>query len=411
MENKEKNIRNQPENGAEKPSAEQNPTTDKESSIPPTTGNRSAKTQKVHHQRSNPKDQAAQKTRAKQKQKTKNGVLFANLAVFIIISGAFYWLVTEYFHIGDKDYTESAQVEEYINPINTRIPGYIKEIRFNEHQKVKKGDTLIVMDDREIRTQVEQAEAAYQTALASRNVTSSAVNTVSNNVAVMNSNIAGAKAKLWNAQQNLNRYKNLLASEAVTQQQYDAVKTEYEATKAAYETLVNQKNSATLSTTETQSRIGVNDAEIKRAKAALEMAELNLSYTVITAPYDGVMGRRSISEGQLLQAGQQVATIVLSKQKWVTANFLESQMPKIAIGKKMMMTADALDGQKFEGVVTAISAATGSRYSSVPTDNSTGNFVKVQQRIPVRIEFTASNKPSDIERLRAGMNMNVQLEK
>lgn len=345
-----------------------------------------------------------------EKKKTKNKVLFANLLVFVLISAAFYWLVTQYFHIGDKDYTESAQVEEYINPLNTRIPGYIKEIRFNEHQKVKKGDTLVVIDDREIRTQVAQAEAAYQTALASRNVTSSAVNTVSNNIAVMNSNIEGAKARLWNAEQNLNRYKNLLASEAVTRQQFDAVKTEYEATRAAYQTLLNQKNSATLSTSETKSRIGINDAEIKRAKAAVDMAKLNLSYAVIIAPYDGVMGRRAINEGQLIQAGQQVGTIVLSNQKWVTANFLESQMPKISIGKKMTMTVDALNGQTFEGEVTAISAATGSRYSNIPTDNSTGNFVKVQQRIPVRIEFTPKNKATDVEQLRAGMNVNVQIE-
>lgn len=345
-----------------------------------------------------------------EKKKTKNKVLFANLLVFVLISAAFYWLVTQYFHIGDKDYTESAQVEEYINPVNTRIPGYIKEIRFNEHQKVKKGDTLVVIDDREIRTQVAQAEAAYQTALASRNVTSSAVNTVSNNIAVMNSNIEGAKARLWNAEQNLNRYKNLLASEAVTRQQFDAVKTEYEATRAAYQTLLNQKNSATLSTSETKSRIGINDAEIKRAKAAVDMAKLNLSYAVIIAPYDGVMGRRAINEGQLIQAGQQVGTIVLSNQKWVTANFLESQMPKISIGKKMTMTVDALNGQTFEGEVTAISAATGSRYSNIPTDNSTGNFVKVQQRIPVRIEFTPKNKATDVEQLRAGMNVNVQIE-
>ena len=345
-----------------------------------------------------------------EKKKTKNKVLFANLLVFVLISAAFYWLVTQYFHIGDKDYTESAQVEEYINPVNTRIPGYIKEIRFNEHQKVKKGDTLVVIDDREIRTQVAQAEAAYQTALASRNVTSSAVNTVSNNIAVMNSNIEGAKARLWNAEQNLNRYKNLLASEAVTRQQFDAVKTEYEATRAAYQTLLNQKNSATLSTSETKSRIGINDAEIKRAKAAVDMAKLNLSYAVIIAPYDGVMGRRAINEGQLIQAGQQVGTIVLSNQKWVTANFLESQMPKISIGKKMTMTVDALNGRTFEGEVTAISAATGSRYSNIPTDNSTGNFVKVQQRIPVRIEFTPKNKAADVEQLRAGMNVNVQIE-
>ena len=349
-----------------------------------------------------------EKKKANKKNKIRSTI--ANSIVFIILIAGFYWLVREYFHIGDKDYTEAAQVEEFINPVNTRVAGYIKEIKFIEHQQVKKGDTLLILDDREIQTQLGQAEAAYQNALAQRSATSSSVNTVSNNVNVMESNIAGAKARLWNAEQNLNRYKNLLAAEAVTRQQYDQIKTEYDAQKAAYETLVNQKQSANLSTTEVKSKLGINDAEIKRTKAALDMAKLNLSYTIITAPYDGVMGRRVISDGQLVQAGQQIATIVLNGQKWVTANFLESQMPKIAIGKKIMMSADALGGQQFEGEVTAISAATGSRYSSVPTDNSTGNFIKVQQRIPVRIEFTSGNDKQKLNQLRAGMNMIIKLK-
>ena len=349
-------------------------------------------------------------TKKKQNKKNKIRVIISNIVVFALIGFGLFWLIREYFHIGDKTYTEAAQVEEFINPINTRVSAYIKEIKFIEHQQVKKGDTLAILDDREIITQVGQAEAAYQNALAQRFATGSSINTVSNSVNVMESNIAGAKARLWNAEQNLNRYKNLLAAEAVTRQQFDQAKTEYDAQKAAYETLKNQKQSANLSTTEVKSKLGINDAEIKRTKAALDMAKINLSYTVITAPYDGTMGRRTISEGQLIQPGQQVATIVLNNQKWVTANFLESQMPNIKIGEKLMMTADALGGKQFEGVVTAVSAATGSRYSNVPTDNSTGNFIKVQQRIPVRIEFTASNKKEDVAKLSAGMNMNVSLK-
>ncbi|MEK6450966.1 MULTISPECIES: HlyD family secretion protein [unclassified Myroides] len=340
----------------------------------------------------------------------KSKIIIINVTTFLIIALAFYWLLTKYFHIGDKDYTESAQVEEFINPINTRVSAYIKEIRFIEHQNVKKGDTLVILDNREILTQVGQAEAAYASALAAKQVTSSAIQTVSNNIAVFDSNIEGAKARLWNAEQNSNRFKNLLEAEAVTQQQYDQVKTEYQAAKAGYEALTKQKSTTQLSVSEVQTRLALNDADIQRTKAMLDMAKLNLSYTVITAPYDGTMGRRLINEGQLLNPSQQIGTIVLNNNKWVTANFLESQMPDIQIGTKINMSADALRGQSFEGVVTAISAATGARYSSMPTDNSTGNFVKVQQRIPVRIEFTDANKKEDVERLRAGMNMNIQVK-
>jgi len=344
--------------------------------------------------------------------KTRINVTVINTLVFLVLVAGFFWLIRNYFHLGRNDFTDSAQVEEFINPVNARVSGYIKEIRFIEHQKVQKGDTLIMIDDRELVTQLEQAEAAYMNALASRNVTLSSVNTVANNINTTESNIAGAKARLDNAETNLKRYENLLKSEAVTKFQYEQVKTEYDVAKSSYDALINQKQTANLSTTETKSRLALNDAEIKRTEAALEMAKLNLSYTVITAPYDGIMGRRLLEEGQLLQQpGMQVATIVADKDKWVTANFLESQMPNVTIGKKVVMKADALGGKEFEGIVTAISAATGSKYSSVPVDNSTGNFVKVQQRLPVRIEFTDNNDKEALQNLRAGMNMDIYIKK
>ncbi|MBB1140080.1 HlyD family secretion protein [Myroides sp. WP-1] len=340
----------------------------------------------------------------------KRKIIVLNTLTFLIVALAFYWLLTKYFHIGDKDYTESAQVEEYINPINTRVSGYIKDIRFIEHQTVKAGDTLVVLDDSEIRTQVEQAEAAYLSAIAAKEVTRSARETTSNTIGVFESNIQGAQARLWNAEQNKNRFEKLLVVEAVTQQQYDQMATEYQAAKSAFDALKKQQTTTRLSVSEIDTRLALNDADIKRTKAMLDMAQLNLSYTVIKAPYDGTMGRRLISVGQLLNPSQQITTIVRDNEKWVTANFLESQMPDVQVGTILTMTSDAVRGEQFEGIVTAISAATGNRYSSMPTDNSTGNFVKVQQRIPVRIEFTDQNKQDAVNRLKAGMNMNVQLK-
>ncbi|RYM35782.1 HlyD family secretion protein [Brumimicrobium glaciale] len=353
---------------------------------------------------------ANEKIQAKKK-KTRAKTLFANIMVFVIIAGGFFWLVRGYFHIGDKNFTNAAQVEEFINPLNSRVSAYIQEIRFIEHDHVQKGDTLIILDNREILTQVAQAEAAYENALAAKGVTSSTVNTVSNSVNVTSSNIAGAKARMENAQKNLDRYENLVESQAVTRFQYDQVKTEFDMAQAGYNSLISQKESAGLSVTEVKGRLSLNDAEIQRAKAALDMANLNLSYTIITAPYDGIMGRRTIQEGQLLQQpGMPVGSIIKKDNKWVTANFLETQMPNIEVGQKMKMTADAIGDNEFEGVVTAISGATGSRYSMVPTDNSSGNFVKVQQRIPVRIEFTEDNDVSLLDKLKAGMNLNVYLK-
>ena len=281
----------------------------------------------------------------------------------------------------------------------------------------------MILDNREILTQVGQAEAAYMAALASKNVTSQTVNTASNNVSTVGANvqaasagIKAAKARLWNAEQNFKRYQNLLKDEAVTRQQFDQIKTEYEAQKAQLEvqiaqlqSVVNTKSSSELTVNEVKSRLGMNDAEIKRAENALEMAKLNLSYTVITAPHDGIMGRRSVNVGQLLNPSQQVATIVDINNVWITANYRENQMETVKIGGLAKVTVDALGGKEFEGKITAISGATGARYSAVPVDNSTGNFVKVQQRIPVRIEFTDKNKIEDLKQLRAGMNVQVTI--
>ena len=369
--------------------------------------------------------QSNNKTVAKNEQKKKksNIAKLINLVVLVMVLGGLFWVVKSYFNFGNDKYTNAAQVESFINPINTRVSAYIKEIRFVEHQPVKKGDTLLILDNREILTQVGQAEAAYMAALASKNVTSQTVNTASNNVSTVGANvqaasagIKAAKTRLWNAEQNFNRYQNLLKDEAVTRQQFDQIKTEYESQKAQLEvqiaqlqSVVNTKRSSELTVNEVKSRIGMNDAEIKRVESALEMAKLNLSYTVITAPHDGIMGRRSVNVGQLLNPSQQVATIVDINNVWITANYRENQMENVKIGGLAKVTVDALGGKEFEGKITAISGATGARYSAVPVDNSTGNFVKVQQRIPVRIEFTDKNKIEDLKQLRAGMNVQVTI--
>jgi membrane fusion protein (multidrug efflux system) len=382
-----------------------------------TENNNSENTQNTEQQKT------AKKTVAKKKPNKRAKII--NYLVLILVLIGLFWVVKAYFNIGNDRYTNASQVETFINPINTRVSAYIKEIRFIEHQYVKKGDTLIILDDREIQTQLGQAEAAYMSATASKNAVSNSVKTASNNVNTASSNaqsakanIEATKARLWNAEQNYKRYENLLKDEAVTRQQFDQIKSDYEAQKAQleaqilqYQAVANTKTTSELSVNEVQSRLGMNDAEIKRTENALAMAKLNLSYTVITAPHDGIMGRRTVNIGQLLNPSQQVATIVDINNLWITANYREKQMENVTIGGLAKIKVDALGGKEFEGKITAISGATGARYSAVPVDNSTGNFVKVQQRIPVRIEFTENNKPEDLKLLRAGMNVEVTLKK
>ena len=195
------------------------------------------------------------------------------------------------------------------------------------------------------------------------------------------------------------------ASDAVTKQQYDAIHTNYEASKARYELLLRQKQSTALVKQEQTQRLAQNDAGIKLAEAELEIARLNLSYTVIVAPCDGTTGRKEIQEGQLIQPGQTVVDLVDLNSKWIMANYKETQTANILEGQPVEIEVDAIPGIVFKGQVKSISQATGASFSLFPQDNSAGNFVKIEQRIPIRIEFSEENKPEDMERLRAGMNV------
>ncbi|MEG1649901.1 MAG: HlyD family secretion protein, partial [Rikenellaceae bacterium] len=219
--------------------------------------------------------------------------------------------------------------------------------------------------------------------------------------------IAETKAKLWQTEQDYKRYSNLLDEESVSKQQYEQVKALYEATKARYQSLLEQKNVAESQYSETNKKSTNIEAAILRKEADLDMAKLNLSYSVLIAPYDGYMGRRTLEPGQFVQSGQTISYLVRGNDKWITANYKETQIANIYIGQKVRIKVDAFVGKIFNGTVVAISEATGSKYSLVPTDNSAGNFVKVQQRIPVRIEFDDATKDV-MSHLRAGMMVETE---
>lgn len=331
------------------------------------------------------------------------------LSIIVVVVAAI-WVGSKFIHFGDVEFTDNAQVQQQIVPVNSRVQGYIKEIRFKEYEPVKKGDTLVIIDDTDMRLRVAQAKADYQNALAGRGVADRSVNVASSNVSVSDASIAEAKVLMEHAATELARYEKLLEKDAVTRQQYDGVKTDYEAKKARYEMLSRQRSATTTVVAETKERIAQNDAGIELAKALLETAELNLSYTVITAPCDGFASRKEIQVGQLVQPGQTMLDIVDSSDVWVTANYKETQLPHIQPGAEVEIKVDAIPGVTFKGKVQSLSKATGAQLSLLPQDNSAGNFVKVRQRVPVRIEFAADNKAEDMARLRAGMNVECEVK-
>ena len=210
-----------------------------------------------------------------------------------------------------------------------------------------------------------------------------------------------------NAAVDLERYRKLLEKDAVTRQQYDGAETDYKAKKARYEMLARQRSATSSVVAETRQRIAQNDAGIELAKALLETAELNLSYTVITAPCDGYASRKEIQIGQLVQPGQTLLDIVDGSDVWITANYKETQLVHIRPGSEVEIKVDAIPDKTFTGKVVSLSTATGAALSLLPQDNSAGNFVKVHQRIPVRIELTDN---ADHNLLRAGMNVECEVK-
>lgn len=325
-----------------------------------------------------------------------------SLALSGIAIGIYYfWLFHEY------EITNDAYVDQYITPVNVRTSGYIKELNFTEHAKVQKGDTLLIIDPAEYQLKLIEAEAALAQAIASSEAGKASIHSAQSNVAAINATISENQAYLESIKEKAHRYENLYSRSAVSKQEYEQVRADFNATKAKIESLIMKRDAANATVNEMKKKYLSIDATIALHQAEVDLAELNLSYTIVTAPQDGYIGRRTLEIGQLMQAGQTVSNIIGSNNKWVTANFKETQIVDIYEGQDVVIKVDAIKNRKFKGHVVAISEATGSKYSLLPVDNSAGNFVKVQQRIPVRIEFFDISD-EDMALLRAGMMVEVE---
>lgn len=331
-----------------------------------------------------------------------------NFIVICLLVGGLIYVSSRFIHVG-VEYTDNAQVRRHITPVNTRVQGFIKEIRFEEYQPVRKGDTLLLIEDSEFRLRLAQAESDLANALSGEQAASAGVATLQNNLSVNDAGIEEAEIQMENAKREYLRYEKLLAKGAVTRQQYDNVRTAYEASKTRHEQLLRAKHSTSLSKNEQTHRVAQNAATVRLAQAAVDLAKLNLSYTAIIATCNGVTGHKDIHEGQLVQPGQTMVDIVDEDDLWVIANYRETQLPHIKEGSEVSVTADAVPGTVFRGVVESVSEATGAAFSMIPQDNATGNFVKVEQRVPVRIVFKEED-PECLKVLKAGFNVECKIK-
>lgn len=328
------------------------------------------------------------------------------VAILVVIAAIFYF--TKYF-IQEKHYVETndAQVESYINPVSARVSGYIRAVKFEEHELVKQGDTLVLIDDKEYKAKVQEAEAAVEDSRAQVEVLDASIESAEVGTLVNKDQIDGAKARLVQQSQDIRRYKNLIKEEAATGSDLDLVQSHYDVSVSDYSAAQNNLKTSYAKIRELKSRKALLSADLKRKTAELELARINLGYTVILAPYTGRLGRKTILEGQQVQVGQPLVAIVDEKDKWVTANFKETQVYGMYVGQPVDIEVDAIDDKVYHGKIEAISASTGAKFSLLPPDNATGNFVKIVQRIPVKIRFTSTN----IDPIKAGMNVYVSVKR
>ena len=351
----------------------------------------------------------------------KKSKVFPIILILLVIAGGWFG-ISKYIHAQHHEETDDAQVEANISPVIPRISGYVTQVRVKDNQKVKKGDTLLVLDDRDLKIKVAQAEAALATAesnLAAAKTSSSAANaniaTSQAGVSTADAQIETAKINVKRATQDYDRYANLIKDHSITQQQFEQQQAAKETAEKQLQVLIQQKNQAFTQTSAvtsqshaTSSQIAIANATIKQRQVDVEDAKLTLSYTAITAPEDGLVSKVNVQEGQFVSTGQALFSVVLNEDIWVVANFKETQFDKMKVGQKVIVHADAFPDHPFEATVASFAAATGARFALLPPDNSSGNFVKVVQRLPIKITFS---QPADslAKQLIAGMNVTVDV--
>ncbi len=281
--------------------------------------------------------------------------------------------------------SDNAQIDGNIIPIRTKVGGYVTDIRFKDNQIVEKGDTLAIIDTIDIKAQVEQAQARLTSALLAVQSKSTGKRSATYSTEAASENILSAKAKLWMAENDFNRIELMYKKGAATPQTYDAAKSAFDMAKAQYKALSATKETAGAQITVQDYQIQIAEARVQEAKAQLESAQYLLHNCFIIAPCKGIVSKKSVEKGQLCLTGTALAMLIDMDNLWITANLKETQLNKIQIGQTVDISVDAYPSVKINGTVESLAGATGPKFALLPADNATGNFIKVTQRVPVRI--------------------------
>ena len=333
----------------------------------------------------------------KGKKKKKRMVILGGASVVILAIILITWASS----LGHET-TDNAQIDAIITPVRSIVSGFVTDIKFTDNQQVKKGDTLVVIDRNDYIAKLAQAEASLESAKAQLELSKAGETTASlnANASVLTSqaakeNIASAQARLNKDEKDIARIEKMLKDGATTQQQYEAAKAEYETARAQYEMLKKQYEASSAQATGAQSQaegqksqIALSTALVKQREAELVLAKTQLDNTIIVAPFDGIISKKSVEVGQYMQIGAPLCSAVDFRHLYVTANFKETQIEDMKPGQEVDLKVDAFPKAHIKGKLESFGGATGAKFSLLPPDNSSGNFVKITQRVPVKITIT-----------------------
>lgn len=333
------------------------------------------------------------------------------IPIALVIAGGV-WGFNRWSFSRTHETTDNAQVDGHIVPVVAKVGGYVLAVSVGENAHVDGTGVLVSIDAREYQVKLAQADADYAAAVAAagsntlEGQAAAMVRTASSQREVGDAQVLAARAQVVKAQSDLARAKELSVKQIISMAQLDAAQAAFDAASAQLTATQRQVNAATSGVSNAEAGVRLARARLAAAQAARENASLQLSYAKITAPLSGVVSRRQVEVGQLVQAGQTLLSIVSDTGLFVTANFKETQLGRVRVGQKVELEIDAYAASA-EGEIESIASATGAKFALLPPDNATGNFTKVVQRIPVRIRITkglGADRP-----LRPGMSVLVNV--
>ena len=332
--------------------------------------------------------------------KKRNPLGLIILAVVLLAAGFYGW--NRYQFAKAHEGTDDAQVEGDVYPILPRVGGPVLAVKVQDNQPVKKGDVLVTLDAADYQQRVNAAQAALAAAQAGVVAARAGVATAQAGVGTAQSTIGVSEASRVRLEKDLKRSEYLRQADIIPQSELDAVQSNLRATAAQRSTATNQVGVARQQVAAAQQQVAVAQAVVKQRQADLDNARLQLSYTTLVAPGNGIVSRKNVQPGQVVAPGQQLMGLVASEKTWVIANFKETQLEDMKVGQPVKIKVDAYPHQEFAGHIESLSAATGARFALLPPDNASGNFVKVTQRVPVKI---ALDQVDAAHPLRAGMSV------